>query len=214
MTSLQILRSCCLQLPHTRGKNKMDIKLQTEINKSLLGSLFVLAVEASFVPLLNILLFNFLMGGHNFPPLKLTHTQQLISLTYFKPQESDKFSHFLFESINNIELMRWFKNRRNGGTMNRVKMRENRYLPCGRRSYITLDCGILRRFSSSCSGIDCVENVFVSRARWLAPHIHSINALWIPKWQYWHRPDKWKEKDWIKKGDELFGKWDECVKQR
>lgn len=143
----------------------MDIKVQTEITKSLLGSLFVLDVQASFVPLPNILLFNFLMGGHNFPPLKLTHTQQLISLTYFTSQESDKFSHLLFESINDIELMRWFKNRRNGGTMNRVKMRESRYLPCGRQSNISLDCGTLRRFSSSSRAIDCVENVFVSRAR-------------------------------------------------
>lgn len=49
--------------------------------------------------------------------------------------------------------------------MNRVKMRENRYLPCGRQTYITLDCGTLGRFSSCCSDIDCVVYVIVSRAR-------------------------------------------------
>lgn len=164
LTSLQIRRSCCLQLPHIPGQNKADIKVQTQINKSLCCFLFVLSGEAAFVSLPNILLFNFLMGGHKFTPLKLTHTQ-LILLTYFKTPESDKSPHFLFERINDIELMRWFKNRRNGGTMNSVKMRQNRYLPCGRQSYITLDCGTQRRFSSSCRNIDCVENVFVSRAK-------------------------------------------------
>lgn len=43
------------------------------------------------------------------------------------------------------------------------KMRENtRYSPCGRQCYITKDCGTLKRFSFSFSGIDFVEDVFVT----------------------------------------------------
>lgn len=42
-------------------------------------------------------------------------------------------------------------------------MRENtRYSPCGRQCYITKDCGTLKRFSFSFSGIDFVEDVFVT----------------------------------------------------
>lgn len=58
--------------------------------------------------------------------------------------------------------MGWFKTGGVGKSESRQNKNKTTYSPCGRQCYITEDCGNLKRFSFSFSGIDFLEDVFVT----------------------------------------------------